>query len=140
MAMGVRDLLGRPGRLPVLTGAMIAGNCALAGASALLVAQVIPFEVQAVVAIPAIVAQFSWLRSAGRWGRLTGRLPRRLGRVAELAGGAAIGAVPLVGVAALLPRTSIAQYAIGGLGAALGLTAFAVFPLWQIALSRGMRD
>jgi hypothetical protein len=138
MALGVRDLLGRPGRLPLLTGALIAGNAALAGASALLVAQVIPFEVQAVVAIPAILAQFAWLRSAGRWGGLTARLPHRLSRVAEFAGTAAIAAVPLVGAAAVMPRGSAAQYTIGGLGAALGLTAFAAFPLWQIALSRAM--
>lgn len=140
MAMGVRDLLGRPGRLPVLTTALVAGNGAMAGTSALLVAQLIPFEVQAVVAIPVVLAQFAWLRSAGRWGRRTGRLSRRLGRVAELAGNAVVVAVPLVGVAALLPRASTAQFAIGGVGAALGLAAFAVFPVWQIALSRAMQD
>jgi hypothetical protein len=140
MALGVRDLLRRPGRLPLLTGALVAGNCALAAASALLVAQVIPFEVQAVVAIPVILAQFAWLRSAGRWGRLTGRLSRRLGRVGELAGTAVLAAVPLVTVAALMPRGSTAQYVIGGTGAALGLAAFAVFPIWQIALSRAMDD
>ena len=138
MAMGVRDLLRRPGRLPLLTGAFIAGNCALAGASALLVAQVIPFEVQAVVAIPVILVQFAWLRSAGRWGRITGRLSRRLGRVGELSGNAALAAVPLVGAAALLPRGSAAQYVIGGPGVALGLAAFTAFPFWQIALSRAM--
>ncbi len=138
MAMGVSDLLRRPGRLPLLTGALIAGNCALAGASALLVAQVIPFEVQAVVAIPVILAQFAWLRSAGRWGRLTRRLPGRLGRVGEFAGTAALAAVPLVGFAALMPRGSTAQYVIGVPGAGLGLAAFAVFPVWQIALSRAM--
>lgn len=139
MATGVRDLLGRPGRLPLLTGALIAGNCLMAGASALLVTGLIPFQVQAVVAIPVIVAQFAWLRSTGRWGALTRRLPRRLSRVAEVTGTAALVSLPLVGVAALTPRASMAQYLIGGAGVALGLTAFAALPVWQIALSRGTR-
>ena len=138
MSLGVRDLLGRPGRLPLLTRALVLGNCALTGASALLVVDLIRFEVQAVVAIPAIAAEFAWLRAAGRWGRLTQRLPSRLTRAAEVSGTAALVALPLAGVAALAPAGSPVQYLLGGAAAALGLSAFVAFPIWQTALSRHM--
>lgn len=138
MAAGVRDQLGRPGHLPQLTTGLIAGNCALAGASALLVAGAVPFEVQAVVAIPVIAAQFAWLRSAGRWGRLTRLLSRRLSRVAEWAGSAVLIALPLAAIAALTPRASVAQYVTGGAAATLGLGGYIALPIWQIALSKAM--
>lgn len=136
MAIGVRDVLGRPGHLPLATQALIVGNCALTGASALLVLGLIRFEVQAVVAIPAIAAQFAWLGSAGRWGRRTGRLTRRLSRVAEISGAAVLVSLPLAAVAALAPARSPVQYLVGGVAATLGLSAFVAFPFWQIALSR----
>jgi len=138
MAFGVRDLLGRPGRLPLLTSALVVGNSALAAASALLVVHVIEFPVQAAVAIPVVAVQFLWLRSAGRWGRLTDRLSHKLSRVAEICGTAGLAALPLVGAAAVAPRGSAAQYALGGAGFALGLAGFITIPIWQIALSRAM--
>lgn len=138
MALGVRDLLGRPGRLPGLTTVLIAGSTAMAGASALLVTGVIDLRVQVAVAVPFIVATAAWMRSAGRWGRLTRRLSRRLARSAEIIGGAALSGTAVMGAAALLPRGSIWQYMVGGAGLTVATGAYFALPVWQILLSRQM--
>lgn len=138
MAQGVRDLLGAPGRLPLLTGAVAVSAAAMASASALLVTGRIEFPVQGVVGTGFAVTLLLWTGSAGRWGAVTGVLPRRLARAARLIAGVGLAGLPLAGVGAALPRGSVAQYAVGGVGVGLTLAAYLALPVWQILLSRAM--
>lgn len=136
MALGVRDLLGRPGRLPGTTTALIVSSGAMAAASGLLVTHVIDLRVQVAVAVPFLMTTAAWMRSAGRWGRVTGRLPRRLSRAAEVLGVGALSGMAVTAAAALLPWGSPAQLAVGGTGMALAAGAYLGLPVWQIELSR----
>lgn len=138
MARAVRDLLGAPGRLPLLTGAVAVGGVALAVASGLLVTGRIEFPVQGVVGAGFAVTLLLWTDSAGRWAAVAGALPRRLARAARLIAGLGFAGFPLAAVGAALPRASVAQYAVGGAGAGLVLTAYVALPVWQIQLSRAM--
>ena len=82
---------------------------------------------------------FGWVLVVGRTGRVTGRLPGRLGRAAELIGAAALAGTPLVGLSLLLPAGSIPQYLVGGAGLPLAGPAFAAFPVWLLLLSNRLR-
>jgi hypothetical protein len=138
LARGVRDLLGGPGRLPLLTGAVAVGGVAMAAASGLLVTGRIEFPVQAVAGTGFAVTLLLWTGSAGHWGAVTGVLPRRLARAAQLIARGGLAGLPLAAVGAALPRGSVAQYAVGGAGVGLVLASYLALPLWQILLSRTM--
>ena len=138
MARGVRDLLGGPGRLPLLTGTLAVSAAAMAIASGLLVTGRIEFPVQGVVGTGFAVALLLWTGSAGRWAAVTGALPPRLARAARLIGRGGLAGLPLAAVGAALPRGSVAQYAVGGAGVGLVLAAYLALPVWQIRLSRAM--
>jgi hypothetical protein len=125
---------GGPG---LRTAARVAavGQATIVGSSVLLVTDVLPFEVQVFVAIPAIATLFAWSAVLGR----SGLLPRRLGRVALAIGtGFGVG-LGLTGLSLLLPSESLAQYAVGGTGLALGSVAFLAYPIWQLRLSHTLR-
>jgi hypothetical protein len=138
MARGVRDLLGSPGRLPLLTRAVAVGGVAMAAASGLLVTGRIEFPVQAVVGTGFAVTLLLWTGSAGRWGAVTDVLPRRLARAARMIEGLGLVGLPLAAVGAALSRGSVAQYAVGGAGVGLVLASYLALPVWQILLSRAM--
>jgi hypothetical protein len=138
LARGVRDLLGGPGKLPLLTRAVAVGGVAMAVASGLLVTGRIEFPVQGVVGTGFAVTLLLWTESAGRWGAVTGALPPRLARAARLIGRGGLAGLPLAAVGAALPRGSVAQYAVGGVGVGLVLAAYLALPVWQILLSRAM--
>lgn len=136
MAYGVRDLLGGPGRLPLLTRAVSVGGVAMAVASGLLVTGLIEFPVQGVVGTGFATTLLLWTDSAGRWAAVSGALPRRLARAARLIAGLGYAGLPLAAVGAALPRGSVGQYAVGGAGVGLVLAAYLALPVWQIQLSR----
>jgi hypothetical protein len=138
MVRGVRDLLGSPGRLPLLSGAVAVGAVATAAASGLLVTGRIEFPVQGVVGTGFAVTLLLWTGSAGRWGAATGALPPRLARAARTIARLGLAGFPLAAVGAALPRGSAAQYAVGGAGVGLVLAAYLAMPVWQILLSRAM--
>lgn len=135
VVVGLTRHLDGPQHVVVLARATVAGAGLMILASGLLVTNVIPFSMQAVVAVPYIGVLFGWLWAAGRSARRSGRLPRRLAGWAEALGGLVVAALPLAGVAALLPQGSLAQYAVGGVALAGGLVGFAGQPVWLIALS-----
>jgi len=138
LALGVRDLLGAPGRLPLLTRAVAVGAVAAAAGSGLLITGRIELPVQAVVGTGFAVTLLLWTGSAGRWGAVTGAMPQRLARAARLIAGVGLAGMPLAAVGAALPRGSVAQYAVGGAGVGLVLSAYLALPVWQILLSRAM--
>ena len=138
MATGVRDLLGSPGRLPLLTRAVVVGGTASAAASALLVTGVIDLRGQLAVWVPWFAAVAAWQRSTARWGADTGRLSRRLNRASGVIGAVALSGVATAGAAALLPWGSPAQLVVGGVAAAAGAGAYLALPVWQLMLSRAM--
>lgn len=138
MAGGVRDLLGGPGRLPLLTRGVAVSAVAMAAASGLLVTGRIEFPVQGVVGTGFAVTLLLWTGSAGRWAAATGALPPRLARAARLIAAGGLVGLPLAAVGAALPRGSVAQHAVGGAGVGLVLAAYLALPVWQVLLSRAM--
>jgi hypothetical protein len=138
MAIGVRDLLGSPGELPALTGTVAVGGAASATGSALLLSRRIDLPVQSAVGGVFALSLLLWTGSVGRWGGRTGLLPMRVARAARIIAAAGLGGIAVAGLGALLPRGSVAQYAVAGPGVAAALAAFVAIPMWQLGLSRAM--
>ena len=134
--LGLTRHLGGPRNVVVLARLDVVGAWLMVVASGLLVTGVIPLSVQVAVAVPYITVLFGWLWAAGRSAGRSGRLAPRLARSAEVLGRLVVAAVPLAGLAALLPQGSLAQYCLGGLALALGLGGFLGFPFWLVAVGR----
>lgn len=135
MTAGVRDLLGSPGRLPALTRVVAVGATASAASSVLLVTGRLSFEVQSVIGTGFGAVLLLWTAATGR---SAGPLPGRLARAARIIGGAGLGGMALAAAGALLPKGSVAQYAVAGPGVALTVAGFLALPVWALALSRAM--
>jgi len=138
MATGMRDLLGSPGRLPLLTKAVTVGGTASAASSAMLLTGRIGFGARSVVGTGFGAVLLLWTESAGRWAQATGVLPRRLARAARIIGGLGLAGLPLAAAGAALPKGSVAQYAVAGPGMAMAVTGFLALPVWALTLSRAM--
>lgn len=136
VVLGLTRHLGGPRHVVVLARVTVAGAGLMVVASGLLVAGVVPLPVQVVVAVPYVAVLFGWLWAAGRSARRSGRLPHRLARSAEVLGRLVVVALPLAGLAALLPQGSVAQYCVGGIALGAGLGGFLGFPLWLVAVGR----
>jgi hypothetical protein len=139
VALALVTVLGQTRALRVATRLATAGMAVIVVSSAALVAGLIPFAVSAAAAGTAVVAMFGWVVVVGRTGRVTGRLPARLARAAEVIGAAALAATPLIGLSLLLPAGSIPQYLVGGAGLLLGVPAAAAYPVWLLLVSNRLR-
>lgn len=137
MSAGVRDLLGSPRRLPLLSRCVAVGGIASAASSALLVTGVISFPVQAVIGTGFGAVLLAWTESVGRPAAAHGVLPSRLARAARLIAGTGLGGMALAGAGAALPRGSLRNATVAT-GVAMGSAAFLALPTWQIMLSRAM--
>lgn len=138
MTAGVRDLLGSPGRLPLLTRAVAVGGTASAISSALLVTRVISFPVQSVIGTGFGAALLLWTAAVGRSAAANDELPRGLTRAARIIGGAGLGGMGLATAGAALPKGSVGRVAASGTGVALAVAGFLALPAWGLALSRAM--
>lgn len=138
LTAGVRDLLGAPGRLPLLTRIVAVGAPVMAGGSLLLVTGQIGFPVQGAVGTAFAVALLLWTGSVGSWGMVTGSLPARLARAGRIIARLGLGGMPVAALGAALPRGSVAQYVVGGMGFGMVLAAYLALPVWQLRLSRTM--
>ena len=138
MTAGVRDLLGSPGRLQLLTRAVAVGGTASAAGSALLLTGVIGFPVQSVVGTGFGAVLLLWTAAVGRSAAASGVLPRRLARAARIIGGAGLGGMALAAAGAALPKGSVEQYAVAGPGVVLTVAGFLALPVWALALSWAM--
>jgi len=138
MTAGVRDLLGSPERLSLLTRAVAVGGTASAASSALLLTRVISFPVQATVGTGFGAVLLLWTAAVGRSATPDGELPPGLARAARIIGGAGLGGMALAAAGALLPKWSVGQYAASGPGVALAVAGFLALPVWGLALSRAM--
>ncbi|MCU0296431.1 MAG: hypothetical protein MUD05_10310 [Candidatus Nanopelagicales bacterium] len=138
MTAGVRDLLGSPGRLPLLNRSVAVGGTASAASSALLLTGVISFPVQAVIGTGFGAVLLAWTAAVGRSAAARGGLPRRLARAARIIGGAGLGGMALVAAGAALPHDSLPRNAVAATGMAMGVAGFLALPVWQIMLSRTM--
>ncbi|MGH3655230.1 MAG: hypothetical protein ACRDUA_01090 [Micromonosporaceae bacterium] len=135
VAFALRDLTGGGPPVRVTTWLAAAGMAVIVLLSVLLVARVIPFEVQAAGAIPSIVVVMVWLAVLGWAASRNGSLPYGLARAAVLIGVTAVAGLVVVGASLLLPTRSVAQYVVGGVGVLLGGPAYLAFPVWLIVLS-----
>ena len=138
MTAGVRDLLGSPGRLPGLTRVVAVGGTASAASSALLVTGRLSFQVQSVIGTGFGAVLLLWTAAAGRSAVGNDLLPRRLARSARIIASAGLSGMGLAAAGALLPKGSVAQYAVAGPGVALTVAGFLGLPVWALALSRAM--
>jgi hypothetical protein len=139
VALALVTVLGETRALRLATRLAIGGMALIVALSASLLAGLIPFAVSGAGAGIAVVAMFGWVITVGRAGRVTGRLPGRLARTAEVIGAAALAAAPLIGLSLLLPAGSIPQYLVGGAGLLLGVPAAAAFPIWLLLVSNRLR-
>ncbi|MBK6762842.1 MAG: hemerythrin domain-containing protein [Micrococcales bacterium] len=138
MTAGVCDLLGSPGRLPLLTRSVAVGGTASAASSALLLTGAISFPVQAVIGTGFGAVLLLWTEAVGRSAATRGVLPRRLARAARIIGGTGLGGMALAAAGAALPRGSRPRSAVAATGVAMGVAGFLALPAWQIMLSRAM--
>jgi hypothetical protein len=138
MTAGVRDLLGSPGQLPLLSRSVAVGGSASAASSALLLTGVISFPVQAVVGTGFGAVLLLWTAAVGRSPAARGVLPQRLARAARIIGGTGLGGMALAAAGAALPRGSVPRNAVAATGVAMGVAGFLALPAWQIMLSRAM--
>jgi hypothetical protein len=95
---------------------------AIAVTSALLVVDLIAYERQVFVAIPAVAIMFIWTAVTGWSGVATRLLPSRLAQLAV--------AIGLAGSAGMMLATGSLLF---------GIPAFLTFPVWLIALSNRLR-
>ncbi len=132
----VADVVDAGPGLRLATRAAVVGQAAVVGSTALLVADVMPFEAQVWVAVPGIVPVFVWALVLGS----SRRLPGRLSRAATAIGAAACAGLGLGVGSLLLPAGSLVQYVVGGAGVLVGIPAFLAYPLWQVRLSLAVRE
>lgn len=95
-----------------------------------LVAGVVAFEVQVWPVIGCFVVTFGWLLAMNRAGRHA--LPRRVARFGTAVGVSYLTGLGIAAAALLLPGGSAAQYAVLGLGVAVGLFGWLGFPVWPL--------
>lgn len=136
VVFGLTRHLGDTTGLRFLARAAVGGGVAMVVSAGLLVAGAISFEAGFVAGAIYIPALFGWTYAAGRAARRTGRLTPRLAFGAEALGLATLVAMPLAGVAALLPPGSGLRYAVGAACLGPGLAGFVGHPLWLLGLSR----
>lgn len=137
LALAIQGLLGPASAWP--TRLAVAAMVVLALSSLLLVADVVPFETQVFVAVPAIAVMMGWTVAVGLLGGRTGVLPARLAQVGVVTGLAGCAGLLLAGGALLLPAGSLSQYLVGGAGVGAGALGFLVFPVWLVLLSDRLR-
>ncbi len=135
LAWALLDHLDHPPRLATLTRVAVAGMVVTVALSLLLVVGVIPFPVQGAGVVASLVAIFTWLWGVGHAARSTGRLPAGLARAARVIAVAFLAALPLAGVAVVLPRDSVAQLATGGAAVLLCAGAYLAYPVWLLVLA-----
>ncbi|NUT97857.1 MAG: hypothetical protein HOY78_38160 [Saccharothrix sp.] len=101
----------------------------------LLVADVLPFEVQVVPVTAGIALAVGWVLVVSR----RARLPRRAARVGTVVALAYFAGLAVVLAALLLPWGSTAQwvgFGVGGLVGVVGFLGFGVWPLWLARAGR----
>lgn len=123
----------------VVTSLAVVAMGAMVVSSALLVADVLSFDVQVYVAIPVVVFMFGWVAAVGYVGTRGGRLPPRLARAATVIGLAGVAGLALALPGLLLPAQSVQQYVLFGAGLVVGVPAYLAFPVWLIVLSSRLR-
>lgn len=126
---GLRPVLGPGVRARALVLVTVVVSVGGAAASALLTIGALGFEVATAASVVAVLVQSLWLHRLGRGLRGTTWSPGvvRLGRWAPVAQGVGAGVV-LVGLA--LPWGSPPQVVVIAVGVALGLPAWAAWPVW----------
>lgn len=135
VALALGALVGSRPLVRVTTLLAASAMAAVVVSSTLLVTDAIPFEVQVLVAVPAIMVMFGWTAVIGRDGAVTRLLPLGLARLAVAIGVSGCLGFVLAGTSLLLPWESVAQYVVGGAGLLVGAPAFLAFPIWLILLS-----
>jgi hypothetical protein len=139
VALALGKIVGGGPLVRATTLLAVSAMAAIVVSSALLVADVFPFERQVFVAIPALVLMLGWTAMIGRAGASTRSLPQGLARLAVAIGiSGCLGTVLAVN-GLLLARESVAQYVVGGAGLLIGIPAFLAFPIWLIMLSSRLR-
>ena len=132
---GLRPVLGPGPRAGVLVLVTVVVSVAGAVASALLTVGALGFEVASATAVVAILVQSLWLHrlSRGLRGTTWSAGVVRLGRWAPVA--QAVGAAVVL-LSLALPWGSAPQVAVLVAGVALGLPAWAAWPVWFVLAAR----
>jgi hypothetical protein len=99
---------------------------------ALLVAGVMKFRVEGIAVSLCIVVAFGWMLAVVRISNREGAITGRLATLGTGLGVAVILGLALVGLALLLPKRSVPQYILFGIGGAFGLFAWFGFPFWLL--------
>lgn len=136
VALGLGTLLPRrrAARAVNLTG--FAAMVLLTLLGPLLVAGVIPFQVQSPIALACFVVLAGWLLAVNGWLRREALLPARVTRLGEWSGGGVLIGVALAGPAFALPAASVPQLVLFAAGGLLGVAGMLAVPIWFVMLGR----
>ncbi|MGY1694532.1 MULTISPECIES: hypothetical protein [unclassified Geodermatophilus] len=121
-----------PGRWTRRLGLTSTGVLTLAGPA--LVLGLVPFRVQAPVALGAFGGLAGWLLLSSRGRR--GELPDEVTRLGEVCGGAVLAGGAVAGAGLLLPRGSLLRRAVVAVGATPAALGALAVPVWFLRLGR----
>lgn len=135
VALTLEPLLPRRRAVRIAQAVGIAAMAVLAAGGPLLVLGVLPFEIQAPIAIGASMLLAAWLFLANRWMRRAGTLDARITRVGQVAGAATLGSFAgVVTGLVLLPWGSAPQIVVLVVAALPGVLAWLATPVWFLML------
>jgi hypothetical protein len=99
---------------------------------ALLLVGVMKFNVEGIAVSLCLAVAFGWMLAVVRTGNRERVFSGRLATFGTALGVTFVMGLALVGLALLLPKWSVPQYAAFGIGGAFGLFAWLGFPLWLV--------
>jgi hypothetical protein len=136
VALALVSLLPRRRAVRITQAVGIAAMAVLTLGGPLLLLGILPFEIQAPIAIGASMLLAAWLFLVNRWMRRAGTLDPRITRVGQVAGAATL--VSFAGVVAgvvLLPWASVLQIVVLVVVGLPGVVAWLATPVWFLMLS-----
>jgi hypothetical protein len=135
VALALVPLLPRRRSVRITQAVGIAAMAVLAVGGPLLVFGVLPFEIQAPIAIGASMLLATWLFLVNRWMRRAGTLDARITRVGRVAGAATLASFAgVVTGLVLLPWGSVLQIVVLAVTGLPGVLAWLGTPVWFLML------
>lgn len=130
VAIAVRDRLDEGRLVRGATAAAVIAMAAVAVLQVLLLAAVVPFEVQSPAVVGCLLVVFGWLLIVSR----RPGLPHGVARFGRTVGRSFLIGAAIVAAGLVLPWGSVGQLAVFGLGGVIGIVGWLGFPVWPLLL------
>lgn len=115
---------------------VVAASGAGAASSFLLVFKKLDFTVSTGISVGAMMVQAAWFLLANRSLKETAGYPRDLAKLGQFIGGAVLAALPVAGLAAIEQAPTWIRWGVGGIGIAVGASAWLAWPYWYFRAAR----